>query len=62
MLWRAEMICQKCRKDYSAYEQWCPRCGERNEHLIEKEPTAEEPSEVQGDHFADVSKKVISSM
>lgn len=38
------------------------RCGERNEHLIEKEPTAEEPSEVQGDHFADVSKKVISSM
>ena len=56
------MICTKCRKDYSAYEQWCPRCGERNEHLIEKEPTAEEPSEVQGDHFADVSKKVINSM
>lgn len=56
------MICPKCRKDYSVFEQWCPRCGERNEHLIEKEPTAEEPSEVQGDHFADVSKKVISSM
>ena len=56
------MICPKCRKYYSAYEQWCPRCGERNEHLNDQEPTAEESSEAQGDHFADVSKKVISSM
>ena len=38
------------------------RCGERNEHLIEQEPTAEESSEVQCDHFADVSKKVINNM
>ena len=56
------MICQKCRKDYSAYEQWCPRCGERNEHLIEHEPTTDESSEDRGDHFADVSKKVINNM
>ena len=31
------MICPKCRKDYSAYEQWCPRCGHRNYHLKERD-------------------------
>lgn len=55
------MICQKCKKHCSDYEQWCPRCGERNEHLNEQEQT-DESSEVQDDHFADVSKKVISNM
>ena len=55
------MICPKCRKHYSDYEQWCPRCGERNEHLSGQEQT-EESSEVRDDHFANVSKKVISNM
>ncbi len=56
------MICPKCRKDHSVFEQWCPRCGERNEHLCEQESTTEEYSEVKDDHFADISKKVISNM
>lgn len=55
------MICPKCRKDYSAYEQWCPRCGEPNRHFGGQEQT-NESSEVRGDHFANVSKKVISNM
>lgn len=32
------MICPKCRKDYSVYEQWCPRCGEPNYHLVDDPP------------------------
>lgn len=60
------MICPKCRKDYSVFEQWCPRCGERNELVRERDTksTTEESSVIDAgeDHFRGATKMVLSNM
>ena len=65
-MYGGEMICPKCRKDYSVFEQWCPRCGERNELVREHDmkSTTEDSSVVDAgaDHFVGVNKMIISNM